>query len=103
MGMGPHAKPIPTTHPQTHLGSTTQEPRLGTAIFELHSLTQLICIPQAWPRVGLQAGQSGCQSHQYPGDRDGVSLWSIGVLGPPDIIAAWEDYTEFWDCESLKT
>ena len=34
------------THPQTHLGSTTKEPRLGTAIFELHPLTQLICILQ---------------------------------------------------------
>jgi hypothetical protein len=64
----------------------------------------LICIPQqAWPCVGLQAGWSGCQSHQYPDDKDGVSIWSVGILGPPDIIAAWEDCIEFWGCESLRT
>jgi len=45
-GMGPHAKPNLAAHPQTHLGSTTRERRLGRAIFELRSLTQLIFILQ---------------------------------------------------------
>jgi len=44
---GHHAKSNLPAYPQTHLGPTTQELRLGTAIFELHSLTQLICILQA--------------------------------------------------------